>query len=90
MFIDDVKGALGIKHDKRNDDCEREIAWAQAELVRVGVPDAIVNNESDPLIRNAVVAGVCSHMASNDKQREEYKEVWLVSRDELRKHDWGC
>lgn len=90
MFIEDCRGALGITHNKKNSDIEREIAWAQGELVRAGVPDAIVHNESDPLIRNAVVAGVCSHMHSDDRQRSEYKDIFLVTKDELRKHNWGC
>lgn len=89
MLLDDIKETLGIRHNLRNDVIEREIKWAKAELARVGVPEAIANDENQPLIHDALVSGVCSHMASNEKMRAEYKEMWTVSRDELRKHDWG-
>ena len=89
MLLDDIKETLGIRHNLRNGVIEREIRWAKAELERVGVPGAIASDENNPLIHDALVSGVCSKMASNEKMRLEYKEMWITSRDELRKHDWG-
>lgn len=88
-MLNSIKNTLGIRHNLRNNDIEREIKWAKAELARVGVPESIANETNHPLISEAIICGVCSRMASNDKMREEYKEMWTVAKDELRKHDWG-
>lgn len=84
----EIKKAARISHDALDDEIERLEAWAQAELIRVGVPAALVEVEEDVLVRQAIITGVLTQLYSEQERRDEAKESFTYQLDCLRKHSW--
>ena len=82
-----VKVADRIVGTQLDTEIARLISWAQAELVRLGIPQAIATG-TDALIEGAVINGVLSQLARDDKMREAAQTAWEYQCDTLKKHDW--
>lgn len=80
-MIGRVKTVLRISHDRLNDEIERQIAAARAEMIRAGIRSDV--KEDDPLIEDAILAWCQYKMAPRDNQR--YFEAWEYQVDCLRK-----
>ena len=88
MLTNEIKLAARISHDSLDSDVIRAEKWAQAELIRVGVPADHVNAEENPLITDAIICGALSKILTDDDKRAEAKENFLTIQDNLRKHIW--
>lgn len=83
--VNSIKARLRINHSALDEQFEQDIEAAKAELVRVGVLESAVNNESDPLIDKAIVAYCLWIESDNEKMASGYQRQWNQWRDELRK-----
>lgn len=64
---------------------QNKISVARAELIRLGIPVEIANDENNMLVCNVIIKFVCSEMASMDVERERAYEIYRLCLDELRK-----
>lgn len=87
MYIDAIKKAVRISHDKLDDDLLRIEEFACAELIRVGVPESIILGGTNSLIQNAIITRVLMEYGP-EKSYDNAKESWEYQLDNLRKHDW--
>ncbi len=86
-MTDAVKTADRIKGTQLDTEIGRLITWARAELERLGIPhDTAIG--TDTLIEDAVIQGVLSKIARDDKLREAAQRSWDYQCDCLKKHDW--
>jgi len=86
-MTDSVKTADRIKGTQLDTEIGRLITWAQNELERLGVPhDTAIG--TNPLIEGAVIQGVLSQLARDDKLRDAAQRSWDYQCDCLKKHDW--
>lgn len=88
-LIADVKRAARITNTVVDDEVERLIAWAQAELVRAGVPESVVNATDNPLIKQAIISGALTQLLNSREERQDAQEAFDYQRDVLRKRKWG-
>ncbi len=84
-FLDDVKTALRITHNKLNDDLTAKIQAAREELIRIGVDETKAASETDPLIVEAVKTYVQYKYTDDEKAQEGYWNSWVTQVDGLRK-----
>lgn len=89
-LIDDIKLASRISASNTSLDAEitRLIGWTQAELIRVGVPSEQATDTTKPLIAEAIISGVLSKMATDEKMREAAEKSFELQKDGLRKYTW--
>ncbi len=87
MFVDEIKAAKRISHNKLDAELQRIEDYACAELIRAGVPSNVIT-QGDKLIKNAVVTFALKEL-SDDKNFERYKVSWEYQLDCLRKKKWG-
>lgn len=87
MFVDEIKAAKRISHNKLDTELQRIEDYACAELIRAGVPSNVIT-QGDKLIKNAVVTFALKEL-SDDKNFERYKVSWEYQLDCLRKKKWG-
>lgn len=82
-ILDDVKLALRISHSVLNTEITAQIAYAKAEMERVGIdPDAI--DDTDPLILEAIKTYCKYNLAAEDK-KDGYFTSWQYQLDCLRR-----
>jgi len=84
-FLDDVKTALRITHNKLNSDLTNKIAAARAELIRIGVDSTVAASESDPLVVEAVKTYCQYQYTDDEKAKDGYWDSWVTQADALRK-----
>lgn len=84
MLRDDVKIALRIQHNLLNDEIDRTIEEAGAELIRSGVSSDVVEAEG-ALVQRAIIT-YCQMMLGNDKAMADgFRESFQYQQDCLRK-----
>lgn len=84
-IIDQIKTALRISHNKLDSELEARISAARAEMVRVGVEEAIANDDDDPLVLDAVKTYCQYAFTDDEKKREGFYNSWVCQIDGLRK-----
>ena len=82
-----IKTADRITGTHLDTEIARLIAWARAELERLGIPHAIAVG-TDALIENAVIQGALSQIARDDKIRDAAEKAFVYNCDCLKKHEW--
>ena len=88
MFVDAIKKAVRISHNSLDDEILRIEKYACAELVRAGVPQEIVEDDTNDLIKNAVITRALMELGA-EKTYNNAKLSWEYQLDNLRRHDWG-
>lgn len=83
-----IKTADRITGTHLDTEIARLIAWARAELERLGIPHAIAVG-TDALIENAVIQGALSQIARDDKIRDAAEKAFIYNCDCLKKHEWN-
>lgn len=84
MLKDEVKLALRIQHNMIDDEIDRTIEEAEAELIRSGVPSAVVDADG-ALVHRAIVT-YCQMMLGNDKNMADgFRQSFQYQQDCLRK-----
>lgn len=80
-----IKSRLRISHDRIDDQLAEDIRTAKAELQRVGISEAAVNAEDDPLIDAAIISYCLFKETSDEKMVYRYERQWNQWKDEIRK-----
>lgn len=80
--IDSVKTALRISHNRLDDEINRTIGVARAELTRAGVSAEILN--SGELADEAIITYCLYKMAPSENER--FFNAFVYQCDNLRKH----
>ena len=82
---DAVKMAAGrIQHDKLDDEIDRLIAVAKADLIRAGVDAEIVQADGS-LVAQAVVTFCCKELTEEKDLIDKYEASYIIQADNLRK-----
>ncbi len=84
-LVEEIKTVLRISHNKLNGEIESNIEIAKAEMVRVGVLKGKAEDETDPLIKQAIKTYCQKEMLTDDKKVERCEKSWLYQIDNLRK-----
>lgn len=79
-----VKDALRIRHKALDDEIERLISTARADIIRVGV-DAILAQSDDDLVIQAIVTYCLLNMSSDPEQMDKYKRAYEIQIEGLRR-----
>ena len=87
-LIDTIKKADRITTTALDDEITRLIAWARAEMIRVGVPADKAASTTDDLIQQCIVEGVLSKIATDEKIRDAASDAFMYQLDVLRKYTW--
>jgi len=83
-----IKTADRITGTHLDTEIARLIAWARAELERLGIPHSVAIG-TDALVENAVIQGALSQLARDDKLREAAEKSFAYNCDCLKKHEWN-
>jgi len=84
-MLEAVKKTLRITHTKLDDSIQDTIKAARAELIRLGILVSKAEDDSDPLIREAIKTYCQMEYTDDDKKREMFYKSWEVQADGLRK-----
>ena len=79
-----VKDALRIRHKALDDEIERLISTARADIIRVGV-DAILAQSDDDLVIQAIVTYCLLNMSSDPELMDKYKRAYDIQIEGLRR-----
>lgn len=79
-----VKDALRIRHKALDDEIERLIGTARADIIRVGV-DAILAQSDDDLVIQAIVTFCLLNMTSDSELMDKYKRAYEIQIEGLRR-----
>lgn len=82
--LDTVKTAKRIGHTNLDDEIKRLIKTAEAELIRLGVSEAKVN-DGGSLITEATVTFCLMKLEDDLKIRAEYSEAFKIQADQIRR-----
>lgn len=83
--LDDVKTALRISHESLDDLLTKQIATARMEMVRNGMAEEVVNDESNLLVIDAIITYCQMRNADTILESQNYTESWKYQLDCLRK-----
>lgn len=83
-LLDTVKKAKRIKHKKLDDEIERYIAAAKAELIRAGADEEIVG-KGGSLVTEAVVTYCLMKMEDDLKTIDKYEEAFRIQSEHIRR-----
>lgn len=83
--IDDVKTALRISHFNLDKLLTKQIAMAKAEMLRNGMSENVVNDESNLLVTDAIITFCQMRNADTILESQNYTESWKYQLDCLRK-----
>lgn len=81
-----VKKALRIKHSQLDDEITRLIGTAQAEMIRAGVTEEVVN-AGGSLVEQATVTFCLMNMTEEKNLIDRYDESFRLQVDNIRKSD---
>lgn len=81
-----VKQALRIKHSQLDDEITRLIGTAQAEMIRAGVTEEVVN-AGGSLVEQATVTFCLMNMTEEKNLIDRYDESFRLQVDNIRKSD---
>ena len=84
-LIDDVRTALRITHVYLDSLLTKQIAMARAEMIRNGMSSAVVNDENNILITDAIITFCQMKNADTITESEQYTASWKFQLDCLRK-----
>lgn len=84
-ILDDVKMALRINHTSLDTLLTKQIAMARAEMVRNGMSSAVVNDDNNVLITDAIITFCQMRNADSITESEQYTTSWKYQLDCLRK-----
>lgn len=87
-LLNDVKTALRISHNKLDSELTANIAEARAEMVRLGIDEAVAIDEGNPLIVGAIKTYVKMINAKDVKTAEGYDKSWMYQLDCIRKSNF--
>ena len=79
-----VKDALRIRHKALDDEIERLIGTARADIIRVGV-DASLAQSDDDLVIQAIVTYCLLNMSSDPELMDKYKRAYEIQIEGLRR-----
>ena len=83
-----IKTADRITGTHLDTEITRLIAWARAELERLGIPHSVAIG-TDALVENAVIQGALSQLSRDDKLREAAEKSFAYNCDCLKTHEWN-
>lgn len=81
-----VKQAQRIKHNRLDDYIDGLIETAHAEMIRVGIPDEVVNGGGS-LIDQATVTFCLADLTEDKALIDKYEAAWRLQLDNIRKSD---
>lgn len=81
-YIEDIRGRLRIKHTCFDDEITDLIGEARADLLLGGILPSKVSNESDMLIKRAIVTYVKANFGLDNADAEKYRDSY----NSIRKH----
>lgn len=84
-LIDDVRQALRISHLQLDNLITKQIATARAEMIRNGMNTAVVNDETNVLVNDAIITFCQMKNADTISEMDEYSKSWKFQLDCLRK-----
>lgn len=79
-----VKDALRIRHKALDDEIERLIGTARADIIRVGV-DASLAQSDDDLVIQAIVTYCLLNMSSDPELMDKYNRAYEIQIEGLRR-----
>lgn len=79
-----IKDALRIRHKALDDEIERLIGTARADIIRVGV-DASLAQSDDDLVLQAIVTYCLLNMSSDPELMDKYKRAYEIQIEGLRR-----
>lgn len=84
-MLEAVKKSLRITHTKLDDSILDTIETARAELIRLGILVYKAEDDTDPLIREAIKTYCQMQYTDDEKKHEMFYKSWEVQVDGLRK-----
>lgn len=85
MMLEAVKKTLRITHTKLDDSIQDTIKSARAEMIRLGILAYKAEDDSDPLIGEAIKTYCQMSYANDPKKQEMFEKSWCTQVDGLRK-----
>lgn len=76
QFIKDIRDRLRIKHTRFDKEITDLIGEARADLLSGGILESKVNDESDALIRRAIVTYVKAEYGLDNADSEKYRGAY--------------
>ena len=76
IYVEAVRQALRISHHAFDDEIEDLIQAARADLNLIGIPESKTDDESDALIRRAVIVYVKAEFGLDNGDSEKYHESY--------------
>lgn len=76
QFLKDIRDRLRIKHTRFDKEITDLIGEARADLLSGGILADKVNDESDPLIRRAIVTYVKAEYGLDNADSEKYRAAY--------------
>lgn len=76
QFIKDIRDRLRIRHTRFDKEITDLIGEARADLLSGGILAEKVNDESDPLIRRAIVTYVKAEYGLDNADAEKYRAAY--------------
>lgn len=89
-MLEKVKLALRISHTLLDNDIEDTIRTARAEMIRSGVAECKVEDETDDLITSAIKTYCLFSYANDTKMQEGYFKSFTYQIENLRKSSEYC
>lgn len=82
--LDTVKAAARISHTKLDDEINRLIKAAQAELIRSGATETVVNAEGS-LVTQAIVSYCLMNLTEDINLIDRYRNAFETQEDAIRR-----
>lgn len=83
-YLEMIKTAARIMHDKLDVEIVRHVGAAKRELVRRGVPETLADGDN-PLVVEAVVTYCLGKLAEDIDKAEYYERAFDIQTDGIRK-----
>lgn len=83
MLLSDVKTALRIKHDALDGEISDLIEAARADLALSGVAADKTKDDTDPLIKRAVITYCKAHFGLENDDSEKYQRSYDMIKQHL-------
>ncbi len=83
QYVNSVRQYLRVSHEYFDGEISDLIGAARADLIMGGISPEKVNDESDPLIKRAVVVYVKAEFGLDNADAEKYKESYNMLKRHL-------
>ncbi|MDM5155848.1 head-tail connector protein [Bacillus sp. DX1.1] len=83
MMLGDVKKALRISHDALDDEITDLIEAGRHDLMLSGVSSLKTNDDTDPLIKRAIITYVKANFIPDAKEAERFQSSYNMLKNHL-------